>query len=89
MALLLLAVVQQAHAKRLLVEHFTVDGTLIQAWANRRSCKQKQDPPRRGTGHGGRELLRETRTSQAPIGRQGSTARVPRAPRRQAIWAMF
>ena len=34
---LLLAVVEQAQARQLLsAEHFTVDGTLIQAWANRR-----------------------------------------------------
>jgi transposase len=61
---LLLAVVQQAHAKRLLSqEHFTVDGTLIQAWANRRSFKEKADPPARGTGSGGKKLLRDTHES--------------------------
>src|SRR6201986_1800727 len=43
---LLLAVVEQAHARQLLSEeHFTIDGTLIQAWANRRSFKEKSDPP--------------------------------------------
>src|SRR5438046_5894835 len=42
---LLLAVVEQAHARRLLSEeHFTVDGTLIQAWANRSSFRAKQEP---------------------------------------------
>jgi transposase len=61
---LLLAVVEQAHAKRLLSEeHFTVDGTLIQAWANRRSFKEKKDPPARGTGCGGAKLLRDTHES--------------------------
>jgi transposase len=61
---LLLAVVQQAHARRLLSEeHFTVDGTLIQAWANRRSFKEKPDPPTRGTGSGGKKLLRDTHES--------------------------
>jgi transposase len=61
---LLLAVVQQAHAHRLLSEeHFTVDGTLIQAWANRRSFKEKPDPPTRGTGSGGKKLLRDTHES--------------------------
>jgi transposase len=61
---LLLAVVRQAHAKRLLSEeHFTVDGTLIQAWANRRSFKEKSDPPSRGTGAGGKKLLRDTHES--------------------------
>jgi transposase len=58
---MLLAVVEQAHAGRLLSEeHFTVDGTLIQAWANRRSFKEKPDPPSRGTGSGGKKLLRDT-----------------------------
>jgi transposase len=61
---LLLAVVEQAHAKRLLSEeHFTVDGTLIQAWANRRSFKEKPEPPDRGTGARGKKLLRDTHES--------------------------
>jgi IS5 family transposase len=61
---LLLAVLEQAHAKRLLSEeHFTVDGTLIQAWANRRSFREKQDPPDKGTGARGRKLLRDTHES--------------------------
>jgi transposase len=61
---LLLAVVEQAHQKQLLSEeHFTVDGTLIQAWANRRSFKEKKHPPSRGTGSGGAKLLRDTHES--------------------------
>jgi transposase len=61
---LLLAVVEQAREQQLLSEeHFTVDGTLIQAWANRRSFKQKPDPPDRGTGFGGKKLLRDTHES--------------------------
>lgn len=48
---LLLAVVEQARGQQLLSEeHFTVDGTLIQAWASRRSFREKADPPDRGTG---------------------------------------
>jgi transposase len=61
---LLLAVVEQAHAGRLLSEeHFTVDGTLIQAWVNRRSFREKKDPPDKGTGFGGKKLLRDTHES--------------------------
>jgi transposase len=61
---LLLGVVEQAHVRQLLSEeHFTVDGTLIQAWANRRSFKEKRDPPSRGTGARGRKLLRDTHES--------------------------
>ena len=62
---LLLAVLKQAGEKHLLSEeHFTVDGTLIQAWANRRSFTPKSDPPDRGTGFGGKKLLRDTHESK-------------------------
>jgi IS5 family transposase len=61
---LLLAVLEEAYAQQLLSEeHFTVDGTLIQAWASRRSFKPKGDPPERGTGARGRKLLRDTHES--------------------------
>ncbi len=42
-------------------EHFTVDGTLIQAWAAARSFKEKSAPPApgSGTGHKGEVLLRD------------------------------
>lgn len=61
---LLLAVVEQARGRQLLSEeHFTVDGTLIQAWASRRSFREKADPPDRGTGARGRKLLRDTHES--------------------------
>jgi transposase len=45
-------------------EHFTVDGTLIEAWAARRSFEEKKDPPSRGTGARGRKLLRDTHESK-------------------------
>ena len=61
---LLSAVVEQAGQAGLLSEeHFTVDGTLIQAWANRRSFRPKDPPPERGTGARGRKLLRDTHES--------------------------
>ena len=61
---LLLAVIAEAEEQQLLsAEHFTVDGTLIQAWANRRSFREKSDPPSRGTGARGRKLLRDTHES--------------------------
>jgi transposase len=44
-------------------EHFTVDGTMLEAWANRRSFREKVDPPERGSGHGGKRLLRDTHES--------------------------
>jgi transposase len=45
-------------------EHFTVDGTMLEAWANRRSFREKAEPPERGSGHGGKRLLRDTHESQ-------------------------
>lgn len=45
-------------------EHFTVDGTLIEAWANRRSFHAKDDPPTKGSGARGRKLLRDTHESK-------------------------
>ncbi len=80
---LLLAVVEQAHARQLLSEeHFTIDGTLIQAWANRRSFKEKKDPPTRGTGSGGKKLLRDTHESSTDADarlykKNGAAAAVP------------
>ena len=61
---LLLAVVEEARGHGFLSEeHFTVDGTLIQAWANRRSFREKPVPPHRGSGARGRKLLRDTHES--------------------------
>jgi hypothetical protein len=79
---LLLAVIDQARSQQLLSEeHFTVDGTLLQAWANRRSFKEKPDPPARGTGGSrGRKLLRDTHESttdpEARLYRKSSSAAV-------------
>ena len=61
---LLVAVVEQARGQNLLSEeHFTVDGTLLEAWANRNSFAPKDPPPAKGTGSGGRKLLRDTHES--------------------------
>jgi hypothetical protein len=59
---LLEAVLVEAGENNLLSEeHFTVDGTLIQAWAAARSFEQKSDPPKpgEGSGYGGEVLLRD------------------------------
>src|SRR5437879_7178087 len=45
-------------------EHFTVDGTLLEAWASRQSFQEKKEPPERGTGSGGRQTLRDTHESR-------------------------
>lgn len=59
---LLLGVIEEARQHQLLSEeHFSVDGTLIQAWAARRSFVPRQDPPGPGSGSGvkGEVLLRD------------------------------
>jgi transposase len=59
---LLAAVLVEAGENNLLSEeHFTVDGTLIQAWAAARSFEEKRDPPKpgEGSGYGGEVLLRD------------------------------
>jgi transposase len=59
---LLAAVLSEAREKQWLsAEHFTVDGTLIPAWAASRSFQEKSDPPGpgKGSGHGGEVLLRD------------------------------
>jgi hypothetical protein len=45
-------------------EHFTVDGTMLKARANRRSFREKAEPPERGSGHHGKRLLRDTHESR-------------------------
>jgi len=61
----LVAVREQAGGAGLLSnEHFTVDGTRIEAWASRRSYEPKPDPPERGTGARGRKRLRDTHASK-------------------------
>jgi transposase len=53
-------VVEQARSRGLLSsEHFTVDGTLLEAWASMKSY-QKKEPPKQGSGTRGRMLRRDT-----------------------------
>jgi len=55
----------QAEAAGLLDdEHFTVDGTLLEAWASRDSFAPKPNPPQRGSGVRGRKLLRDLHESK-------------------------
>jgi transposase len=67
---LLEAVLVEAREHELLSqEHFTVDGTLIQAWAAARSFVDKSDPPRPGAGSGykGEVLLRDKVESKTDL----------------------
>src|SRR5450759_151919 len=59
-------VLAQAEEHQLLSdEHVTGDGTMSEAWANRRSFQEKKDPPEQGSGRGGKKLLRDTHESQS------------------------
>ena len=62
------AVVASARQLRLLSdEHFTVDGTLIEAWASEKSYQPKPGPPPpkgKGSGHGGSVLRSDTHESK-------------------------
>jgi transposase len=40
-------------------EHFSVDGTLIEAWASEKSFQRREDPPAQGTGARGKMLLHD------------------------------
>ncbi|MCR4298032.1 MAG: IS5 family transposase [Gallionella sp.] len=62
---LLEAVMEQARSKNLLSEeHFTVDGTLLEAWASRKSFVPKDPADVAGTGARGRKCLRDTHESR-------------------------
>ena len=55
---LLVAVVEQARAQSLLSEeHFTVDGTLLEAWANRQQFRAQGSAPDEGHGIEGQEMF--------------------------------
>ena len=62
------SVVASARQLRLLSdEHFTVDGTLIEAWASEKSYQPKDGPPPpkgKGSGHGGTVLKSDTHESK-------------------------
>ncbi|MBZ5521507.1 MAG: transposase [Acidobacteriia bacterium] len=62
---LLEAIVERARKEKLLSEdHFTVDGTLVQAWASPGSFKAKDPATVKGTGARGKKLLRDTHESK-------------------------
>lgn len=59
------AVLEQARRENLLSEeHFTVDGTLLEAWASRNSVVAKDPATVVGTGARGRKCLRDTHESK-------------------------
>jgi transposase len=59
------SVLEQARGQELLSdEHFTVDGTLLEAWASMKSYQKKEEPPEGGSVSRGKVLLRDTHESQ-------------------------
>jgi transposase len=92
-AKLLSAVLAQPRVKQLLsTDHFSVDGTLIEAWASMKSFRPKDGArrPMRAAGTGRRISTarddRTTRTPQPPIRRPGSTARGRARRRSSGSW---
>ena len=54
------AVLEQVRKHGLLSdEHFSVDGTLIEAWASEKSFQRRPDPPQGGSGARGKVLLHD------------------------------
>jgi len=89
----LAALLAQPKVKALLsTEHFSVDGTLLEAWASTKSFRPKDGsgpPPDRGRNgeqdfHGQKRT--KTRTSRPPIPTHGSTARGAARKRSSASW---
>jgi transposase len=59
------AVVKRARGQGLLSsDHFTVDGTLIEAWASHKSFKPKNGPPPPSDGQGGVNFRGQPRTNE-------------------------
>lgn len=84
----------QPKVKKLLsTDHFSVDGTLIEAWASMRSVKPKDGSGEPPAGDGGgrnaeADFHGQKRLPRPPIPTPGSTAR-DRARRRScASWGM-
>jgi transposase len=95
-ARLLNAVLSQPRVKRLLsTDHFSVDGTLIGAWASMKSFRPKDgsgEPPTPGAGRTAKRIsmarsARTRRTLRRPIRKRGFIARDRARRRSSASWA--
>lgn len=85
------AVLQEAQRRLLLSEeHFTVDGTLLEAWASLKSFRPRdeQDPPGTRSATSGGSPARTRATSQRRTRRHGSTPRAKARQRSFASWPM-
>ena len=72
------AVVQEARVSGLLSdEHFSVDGTLIEAWASQKSFQRKGEDDKRGSGgNGGTDFHGEQRTNDTHESKTDPDARL-------------
>lgn len=81
-----------AQVKRLMSnEHFTVDGTLIDAWASMKSFRAKDgsdDPPAPGR-NGERDFRREKRSNDTHASTADPDARLYRKGNGQGAWLCF
>ena len=83
---LLDAVLRQAGEHDLLSEeHFTVDGTLIQAWASRKSFVPSRSRRRKEADRAERSCC-ATRTNPRAIQRRGCSRRAQRGKRSRVFW---
>jgi len=85
-AVFMAAVLNTEEVKRLLsAEHFSVDGTLIQAWASMKSFRRKdgQDEPPSPGRNGGRAFHKEKRSNETHASTTDPDARLYRKSRGQ------
>jgi transposase len=84
----LAAVVREAQSQRLLSEdHFSVDGTLIEAWASMKSFRPKGEPP--GDSNGWSNFKGEKRSNETHESKTDSDARLARKGNGQAAKLSF
>ena len=87
------AVVEEAKVRRLVSdEHFTVDGTLLQAWASLKSVKRRDDdqlPPTRGARNPDVDFHGQRRTNETHVSTTDPEARLARKGRGQETRLCF
>lgn len=86
------AVLNEAKRRRLLSEeHFTVDGTLLEAWASLKSFRPKdsEDPPAGGGRNPEREFRGEPRKNDTHVSRTDAEARLYTKSKGQAAKLSF
>ncbi len=81
---LLKEVLREARRCRLLsADHFTVDDTLLDAWASHKSCRPRDEQPATGGGRRRREMHESTTDTGARLYRKGKQQQA-----RLCYWAM-